>query len=153
MVDSPELLEFSKLVGENFGNAILKNRKNLIHSLKKAHHPSQKKGYIMKLIENVTFSNVAARLIRTSKNSDRVMIIVPKELILEKLKKRGIVDKSYSPMSCAQFTFQSELDIIGWHSDIARSLLSFYCCANNFDEIKKTVTWQFKILITCYLWS
>jgi len=57
----------------------------------------------MKFFKNATSSNLRAHFTRIDKNSNRIIIIAPKNLILEKLKKKEVVGKNHNPISFIQF--------------------------------------------------
>jgi hypothetical protein len=143
LVGSPELLEFSKLVGGDVGNEIIKSRENLIRSLKKAFQPTLEKNSSVRQMNSFSCYPTSCS-VKSSKNFDKIMIMAPKDVILTMLKDKGVISKNFSPIACSQLISQSELDIIEWFSCVARGLLSFYCCAHNFYEIKKIVIWQLK---------
>lgn len=144
LVDSPELLEFSKLFGHDVSYQILKSRENLIRILRKAFQINVKKNSAQKLSGRFYFSNITDCSIKSSKNLSKVQVNAPKSVILTILKNKGVVSNNFFPAPCVRLVAQSELSVIDWFSRVARSLLSFYCCADNFYEVKKIVKWQLK---------
>jgi hypothetical protein len=144
LVDSPELLEFSKLVGEDVGNDILKSRANLIRSLKKAFQINRTNKIVFKRSRELFFSRAVFRSAKCNKSPDRVWMLAPKDVILTMLQNKGVLGQKFAPISCVSLISHSELNIIEWFSRVARGLLFFYCCAKNFYDVKKIVKWQLK---------
>lgn len=126
------------------GNDILKFRENLIRSLKKAFQFTSEKSFNLQSGNNSFSRHSVNFLIRPKKNLSKVVVFAPTNVILTLLQHRGVIGKSFSPISCSQLVFQSEPDIIEWFSCVALGLLSFYGCVDNFYEIKKIVMWQLK---------
>lgn len=144
LAGSVELLEFSKLIGGDVGSDILNFRENLIRSLKKAFQPMLEKNFCSKRMKNASPRHQGFYSIKLGKNLTKVKIIAPTNVILVLLRHKGVVGTNFFPISCTQLISQSESDIIEWFSCVAKSLLSFYSCVSNFDEIKKIVKWQLK---------
>ena len=73
-----------------------------------------------------------------------IQIYAPADTIKHRLKYKGVISKKGKPLAFNFMTQESDKTIITWYASLARSLLTYYSCVNNFYKIKSIVNYQIK---------
>jgi hypothetical protein len=71
-----------------------------------------------------------------------IQIYAPTDIIKQRLKERGIVSKKGKSLAFNPILKESYKTIIAWYTSLARGLLTYYSCADNFYKIKSIVNYQ-----------
>jgi group II intron reverse transcriptase/maturase len=73
-----------------------------------------------------------------------IQIYAPTDYIKQRLKTRGIISKKGKPLAFNPIIRESDKTIISWYASLARGLLSYYSCADNFYKVKSIVNYQIR---------
>ena len=71
-----------------------------------------------------------------------IQIYAPTDNIKQRLKEKGIVSKKGKPLAFNPILKESDKTIISWYASLARGLLTYYSCADNFYKIKSIVNYH-----------
>ena len=71
-----------------------------------------------------------------------VQIYAPTDIIKQRLKEKGIVSKKGKPLAFNPIIKESDKTIIAWYASLARGLLTYYSCADNFYKVKSIANYQ-----------
>ena len=71
-----------------------------------------------------------------------IQIYAPTDKIKQRLKTRGLVSKKGRPLALNPIIRESDKTIISWYASVARGLLTYYSCADNFYKVKSIINYQ-----------
>lgn len=78
------------------------------------------------------------------KNDLPIQIYAPTDLIKQKLKTRCIISKKGKPQAFNPMLSETDLTIFEWYSFLAKEILNYYQCADNFYKIKSIINCQIR---------
>jgi hypothetical protein len=82
---------------------------------------------------------------RSIRSEFPIQIEAPIKKILRRLRDRGLISRRRPwPIHVACLTNVSDGDIVNWFAGIAISLLSYYRCCDNFDQVRTIVDYQIR---------
>jgi hypothetical protein len=73
-----------------------------------------------------------------------IQIYAPTDLIKQKLKTSGIISKKGKPQAINLLSCETDFTILQWYSFLAKRILNYYRCADNFYKIKNIVNYQIR---------
>jgi group II intron reverse transcriptase/maturase len=80
----------------------------------------------------------------TKQNDLPIQIYAPTDLIIQRLKIKGILSKKGKPQAFNPMLSETDPTILQWYSSLARGLLNYYQCADNFYKIKSIINYQIR---------
>merc|ERR1712224_590700 len=73
-----------------------------------------------------------------------IQIYAPTNSIKQRLKTRGIISKKGKPLAFNPIIRESDEVIINWYASLAKGILTYSSCADNFYKIKSIVNYQIR---------
>ena len=80
----------------------------------------------------------------TRQNNLPIQIYAPTDLIKQRLKTRGIITKKGKPQAFNPMLNETDSTILQWYSSMARGILNYYQCADNFYKVKSIINYQIR---------
>jgi len=80
----------------------------------------------------------------TRENDLPIQIYAPTDLIKQRLKTRGIITKKGKPQAFNPMFSETDSTILQWYSSLARGILNYFQCANNFYKVKSIINYQIR---------
>lgn len=73
-----------------------------------------------------------------------IQIYAPSEIIKQKLKTKGIISKKGKPQALNFMIQETDSNIFNWYSFLAKGIINYYRCADNFHKVKGIINYQIK---------
>lgn len=73
-----------------------------------------------------------------------IQVYASTDSIKQRLKTKGITSKKGKPMAFSSIIQESDEAVISWYASLARGILSYYSCADNFYKVKSIVNYQIR---------
>jgi len=84
-------------------------------------------------------SSDTREILNIRKSTGKPKILVPKELLKERLIKNGFSDMNGFPRSCNKYIFLPDHEIITRYNHVLRGLMNFYNMAENRSDLNETI--------------
>jgi len=73
-----------------------------------------------------------------------IQIHAPSKIIKHRLKTKGILSKKGKPQALNFIVKESDSNILMWYSFLARAIINYYKCADNFQKVKSIINYQIR---------
>ena len=73
-----------------------------------------------------------------------IQIYAPSEIIKQRLKIKGILSKKGKPQALNSMIRETDSTILTWYSSLARGIINYYRCADNFHKVKSIINYQIR---------
>lgn len=73
-----------------------------------------------------------------------IQIYAPTDLMKQRLKDRKLISKKGKSLAFGPILKESDHVIISWYASLARGMLTYYSCADNFYKVKSIVNYQIR---------